>query len=313
MRRVGWATSVAVVLSATVTARAADGPKRPRITGVAHIALYAHDVDRSLAFYKDLLGYDEPFRLEKAGGGLALTFLKVNDRQFVEIFPEREAGTDRLNHIALETDDAEAMRAYLASRGVKVPERVPVGRIGNANFTVIDPDGHGVEIVEYRPDGRTTRGKGEHLPETRVSRRMRHVGVAVGSLEKALAFYGDVLGFREFWRGSASGRELSWVNMRVPDGDDYVEFMLYKTPPDAARLGTMHHLCLEVRDVGQTLKDLEARPARKGYRRALEVRTGVNRRRQLNLFDPDGTRVELMEPDTVDGAPAPPSEAPPPR
>jgi lactoylglutathione lyase len=33
----------------------------------------------------------------------------------------------------------------------------------------------------------------------------------------------------------------------------------------------------------------------------------------MNLFDPDGTRIELMEPGTVDGAPAPSSIAPPPR
>jgi len=45
----------------------------------------------------------------------------------------------------------------------------------------------------------------------------------------------------------------------------------------------------------------------------MEIRTGVNRKRQLNLFDPDGTRVELMEPKTIDGAPAPSSTAPPPK
>jgi lactoylglutathione lyase len=42
-------------------------------------------------------------------------------------------------------------------------------------------------------------------------------------------------------------------------------------------------------------------------------RTGINRKRQVNLFDPDGTRVELMEPDTIDGRPVPSSTLPPPR
>jgi hypothetical protein len=45
----------------------------------------------------------------------------------------------------------------------------------------------------------------------------------------------------------------------------------------------------------------------------MDIQTGVNRKRQLNLYDPDGTRVELMEPRTVDGTQAPPSTAPPPR
>jgi lactoylglutathione lyase len=44
----------------------------------------------------------------------------------------------------------------------------------------------------------------------------------------------------------------------------------------------------------------------------MEIQIGINRKRQLNLYDPDGTRVELMEPQTVDGKPAPPSTAPPP-
>src|SRR4051812_22169281 len=309
------AIAVAVAFAVAAPSAPAQEAKRPRITGVAHIAIYAHDVDRSLAFYRDFLGYAEPFRLDRASGGLHLAFVKVNDRQFLEVFPEKAAGTDRLNHIALEVEDAEAMRAYLASRGVKVPEKVPVGRIGNANFNVTDPDGHTVEIVQYLPDGRTARQKGRDLPESRISPRIMHVGVAVASLDRAMAFYGDVLGLKETWRGTAKGKEgLSWVNVRVPDGDDYVEFMLHAgaTPPTLERLGTMHHVCLEVPDIEAAKSALEARPARRDYSRPMTIQTGVNRKRQLNLYDPDGTRIELMEPGTVDGRPAPPSPAPPP-
>jgi lactoylglutathione lyase len=49
------------------------------------------------------------------------------------------------------------------------------------------------------------------------------------------------------------------------------------------------------------------------YTKPMEIRTGTNRKRQMNLYDPDGTRIELMEPATVDGKPTPPSNAPPPR
>jgi lactoylglutathione lyase len=304
------AAVVLVLCASVVTAQEA---KRPRITGISHIALYVHDVDQALAFYKDLLGFDEPYRLTKKGGGLHLTFLKINDRQCIEIFPEKEPGTDRLYHLALETDDAEAMRVYLKSRGVKVPDKLPVGRIGNANFFITDPDGHNVEIVQYLPDGWTALDKGKHLSPTRLSTRLKHVGVSVASLDRALAFYGDILGCQEIWRGSASGKQLSWVNMRVPDGDDYIEFMLHAKPPTPARLGVMHHLCLEVPDVAKTKAALENRPAGKGWNRAMEIKTGVNRKRQLNVFDPDGTRIEFMEPSTVDGVPAPSSKAPPPR
>ena len=106
---------------------------------------------------------------------------------------------------------------------------------------------------------------------------------------------------------------LSWVNMRVPDGEDYLEFMLYSKPPDDKDRGTKNHICLMVPDIEKAVKTLEARPARKSYAHEIEIKTGVNRKRQANLYDPDGTRVELMEPNTVDGKPAPPSTAPPPK
>ena len=106
---------------------------------------------------------------------------------------------------------------------------------------------------------------------------------------------------------------LSWVNMKVPEGNDYLEFMLYDEKPDLKSLGTLHHICLEVADIEKAKVTLEARPARASHTRPLEIKTGVNRKRQMNLFDPDGTRSEVMEPKTVDGVPAPPSTAPPPR
>ena len=93
-------------------------PKRPRILGVAHIAVFVSDIEKSRAFYKDSIGYVEVFSLNKPDGMLSLTFLKINERQYIELFPQTEPGTDRLNHISIETDDAEAMRAYLGSKGI---------------------------------------------------------------------------------------------------------------------------------------------------------------------------------------------------
>ena len=121
------------------------------------------------------------------------------------------------------------MRDYLASRGVAVPATVPKGRTGNKNFMVKDPDGHNVEIVEYQPDSWTAQGRRADTcrrrgsPDTRAARRHPRRRPGCGD---------DVLqrhpGFEEFWRGrAANSNTLSWVNMRVPDGTDYLEFMLY--------------------------------------------------------------------------------------
>ena len=63
---------------------------------VAHIALFVSDIEKSRAFYKDFLGFSEPFKLDKPDGSLSLTFIKVNDRQYIELFPGLQPGADRL-------------------------------------------------------------------------------------------------------------------------------------------------------------------------------------------------------------------------
>jgi lactoylglutathione lyase len=205
------------------------------------------------------------------------------------------------------------MRDFLASRGVKVPEQVGKGRIGNLNFNATDPDGHTVEFVQYAPEGWTLREKGKFMPDTRISTRMTHVGVLVGDLDPALKFYCDILGGKETWRGGRDPKQLNWVNVKLPNTDDYVEFMLYSQLSSPDKRGKQHHLCLVVPDIEKTNAVLAERAARVGYTRPLEVATGINRKRQLNLWDPDGTRVEVMEPRTVDGVPTPSSTAPPPK
>ena len=155
------------------------------------------------------------------------------------------------------------MRDYLASRGVTVPERVNKGRTGNKNFMVKDPDGHDVEIVEYQPDSWTAKDAGRHLPADASLEQAMHVGILVGNLEASMKFYNGILGFEEFWRGSAANsKTLSWVNMRVPDGTDYFEFMLYDEMPAPDRRGSAHHLCLVVPDADKALAALDARPSR---------------------------------------------------
>jgi lactoylglutathione lyase len=103
------------------------------------------------------------------------------------------------------------------------------------------------------------------------------------------------------------------VNLRVPDGKDYIELMLYDKTPSG--FGTKNHVSLVVPDVEKAVTEIEARAAYKDYltyAKPLLVQVGKNGKRQVNLYDPDGTRVELMEAQTADGKPVPPSTAPPP-
>jgi catechol 2,3-dioxygenase-like lactoylglutathione lyase family enzyme len=302
--------AVFLLLATIVSARTAE-PIRPHLLGIAHMALFVSDLGKARTFYKNFLGFDEPYVLRREDGSERIAFIKINDDQYLELFAEDPKQDGHLNHISFFTDSADSMRLYLAANDVKVPERVSKGKIGNLNFTFTDPDGHTVEIVQYEPDGWTRRERGRYLPETRISAHMMHVGVTVGALDPALRFYRDILGLQEIWRGSSTGKALSWVNMRVPDGSDYLEFMLYATPPDREQLGGRNHVCLLTPDIEKAVATLQSR--RENYSRPIEIKVGVNGKRQANLFDPDGTRIELMEPNTADGKPVPPSAAPAPR
>jgi lactoylglutathione lyase len=300
--------SLAVVV-ASASLASVETPERPRVLGISHVAFRVSNLAAARAFYEDFLGYRASAAGKQGPGEPVL--VPVNDRQYVELRPGLPPEADRLDHVALETDDVEAMRRYLAARGMDVPAHVVKDTAGNRAFTVRDPEGHALELVQHARDG----GQARKVPARAhpVSRRILHAGILVGDLEGTARFYGDALGFTETWRGSSSGTVLSWTNMKVPEGTDYVEFMLYGELPAPNARGTQHHLCLEVSDIEQARARLEERPYRSSYPQTLEARVGRNRKRQLNLFDPDGTRVELMEPGTIDGQPTPASTAPPPR
>lgn len=280
-----------------------------QVIKISHVAVQAQDIEQSVAFYRDFLGFAESSRLKYPDdGSLMLVNFKVSDDQWIEVFDaaKLKPGCDRLYQIAFRVADAEAMRARLATNGFRVPERCPMGQTKNFNFTVQDPGGYIIEFVQYLPEGWPLRDRGRGLPDTRVSGLITHAGVVVTNVAAANHFYGDILGLKETWRGLAKGEVVSWIHMRVPPAGSYVEYMLDpKVVP---------HFCLEVADMAKAKAKLESSPYyRAQYQKPLEPIIGKNRRRILNLYDPSGIRVELMEPNTVDGQPVPPTEAPLPK
>ena len=212
---------------------------RARILGIAHLAVFVSDLNAARGFYKDFLGFDEPFTVARQDGAVDAAFVKINDRQWIELFNGRTPAKGSSITSPSTPTTRRGCASIWASRGVTVPETVGAGPTGDKSFTVTDPDGHTVEIVEYQRDGRTGKDGGKHLPATRISERALHVGILVGELAHVEEFYNGILGFKEFWRGSAAkSQTLSWVNMRVPDGTDYLEFMLYDQKPAPDRRGT---------------------------------------------------------------------------
>jgi lactoylglutathione lyase len=273
---------------------------RPKIVGVAHIGLRTDDMAAARKFYTGVLGLQEPFSLDKPpseGTGLLLTYFKVNDHQYVEVFPElKDAKQDRLSHISFETSDAEQMRAYLASKGVKVPDKLEPMLDGNRGFDVDDPDGHDVEFVQLMPGSIHSRNFGKFLPDSRISQRIIHVGVVVKDRAASDHFYKDILGFKEIWHGGMTDRDTDWVDMRVPDGTDWLEYMLNVKNPDPQELGVMHHFALGVPNVKAGYEIA----VKRGYNASEKPQIGRDGKWQFNLYDPNLTRVELMEPKPVE-------------
>lgn len=286
-----------IVLALIAPLRAAD---RPPIVGIAHVAFQVSDLGKARVFYGELLGYEEPFQVFTEDGKLRLTYFKINDRQYIEIFPDLPPDKeDRLSHIALETTDIAALRTYLEEKGVKVPAKTNQGRDGNLNMTVTDPDGHRVEFVQYMPGSLHSRSRGRSVSAHRISDRLLHAGITVADGTAADKFYKEILGFSEIWRGGATDSTTHWINMKIPDGTDYIEYMLISGKPDRQRLGVLHHAALLVPDIQKALEILRQRPTGLDRTTMRSPQVGRNNRWQLNLFDPDGTRTELMEPFTI--------------
>lgn len=128
------------------------------IKSIGHVAVRVKDIEKSLAFYVGKLGFREMFRLDR-DDRLWIVYLRVNDDQFVELFPE--AIGDRaplaeaigLNHICLTVDDMDDALADLAKHNVPLyrPKKMQVDR--NWQAWIEDPDGNRIELMQMANDG----------------------------------------------------------------------------------------------------------------------------------------------------------------
>jgi len=272
-------------------ARAAEPARRPPILGVARIALKTSHLEKAREFYGHVLGLPEMLTLDKSSSRPLLATFKVNDHQYIEVLPGLEnPGADRLLRVAFETSDARRMRDYLASRGVAVPPEPDRMPDGNLSVTLHDSDGHAISFFQYLPGSLDKRSLQEPSPDNRISTRMIHVGITVRDQARADLLYRNILGFWEMWHGGMSDDRTDWVDMVVPDGTDWLEYMLNVRNPSARTLGVMHHLALGVESVATAEKKIEQRGTKPE-----QPAIGRDGKWQLNLYDPDLTRVELME------------------
>ncbi|HXR76401.1 MAG TPA: VOC family protein [Bryobacteraceae bacterium] len=287
------AAALAVCFTApgTATAQSHASVVRPPIVGLAHVGLYVKDISQADEFYGHVLGFSH-FSLDKPSGGLFLNYYKINDRQYIEIYPGlKDDSQDRLSHVAFETTNIRQLRDYLASKGVEVPSSLKTGLDKNLSFTVSDPENRRIEFVQYMPGSLHSTKFGKLMPDTRISDHMIHAGFIVHDRAAEDRFYKEILGFKVMWYGGMKDNVVNWVDMRVPDGNDWIEYMLNVNNPSVRTRGVMNHFALGVKQIQPPYRSILSR----GYKPPEPPKIGRDGKWQLNLYDPNLTRVEVME------------------
>ena len=272
---------LALLLTFPIALFCREAPQRPAIVGVAHIALETSDMTAAQAFYGRGLGFAE----------ISMGRFKVNDHQYIQVSPDLTSETqDRLDHIAFETSNVKQLSAYLKANKISTGAIKKDGD-GNLSMTVADPEHHNVEFVQYAKGAIQSWNLGKLMPETRVSERIIHVGFTVADRAAADKFYRDLLGFKMTWYGGPTDDSVRWVDMRVPEGTDWLEYMLGNVNPTPKQLGVMNHLALGVPDIQAGFKKVTDN----GIKPPQPPKIGRDGKWQLNLYDPNFTRTELME------------------
>ena len=256
---------------------------RPRILAIDHVSFYTTAPEGVRNLYGDILGLPSAAPVE-AGA----TMRYMVGLQWVGYSPAPDPkASDRMDHVAFATDNIVALRKYLTAQGIKVPQIQ--GRSDHSLFFVVeDPEGHRVEFVE--------RDKDETAPPAAsgVSRHMIHAGFLVDRRDAEDHFYRDILGFRPYWHGGMKDGQTDWVAMQVPDGTDWLEYMLnHPQHPELRLTGVMNHISLGVSDMKKAQATLELHHWKPHGDE--EAQMGKDGKWQLNVYDPDFTRVELME------------------
>jgi catechol 2,3-dioxygenase-like lactoylglutathione lyase family enzyme len=261
---------------------AADSSSRPPVTGIAYVKFKTTDVDKADAFYGGILGMRGDSGSCK---GVAKPCYEVNPNQHIELV--RTDSDDKgslLVEVGIRTSDAAQMLGYLTSHGV-VASEIRQKPNGTRYFEVRDPEGNLIVFVEAQKTAAQA-----NAPQS--GRQMMHAGVIVKDRAQMDGLYQDILGFRLYWHGGMKEDRTDWADMQVPQGTDWIEYMLnVSANPDKHTRGVMYHIALGVPSVQVAAKEFET----KGIKLPEAPKIGKDGKWQLNLYDPDQTRVELME------------------
>jgi catechol 2,3-dioxygenase-like lactoylglutathione lyase family enzyme len=191
------ASSAAVLAFAFASTLHAQTPQNA-LAGIAHVAIRVHDLDASRAFYQKL-GFASPFNLKHDDGIVYESFIKINDTQFLELYPVSAKDTQvGFLHLCFEGTDLEALQKTYVNEGLP-PNTVRKAGAGNLLFTEagpIQPTGpQNIEYTQYMPGSLHSNDKGKDLGPDRVATSLTSVTLAMKDTGEARDFYANKLGF----------------------------------------------------------------------------------------------------------------------
>jgi catechol 2,3-dioxygenase-like lactoylglutathione lyase family enzyme len=286
----------------------------PGFKDFQHVTISVGDVDRSLAFYRDLLGFPVLGRLYYTNAiGLVIDFLDIGNNGILEIFSFSKAPTkpseflydDRqlgMRHMAFRVKDVDAVAARLKQAGVEFTLE-PLDAVGGVRIAFFkDPDGTLVEITQGDLDYHIPGQQPIPVPVPAYGApgnselTFEHVALTVADMQKSLDFYVGVLGFPllgqlEF--KDERGFRIAYLQF----GNARLELFAFSVPtipytwnPDETVVG-LKHMGILVEDVDAVLAQLKAHDVRVIYP-PNDAHGGV---RTCFFADPDGNALELID------------------
>jgi lactoylglutathione lyase len=127
-----------------------------KVKKLLHTRMRVSDMDRTIAFYRDVLGL-EVVEQKVSPRGSQLAFLSVpNSDELIELCSFPASGEvkvqEDLVHLAFEVEDLDRTIQELESKGVPITDG-PTQSSSGSRFIFIDaPDGYEVELIQ-RPAG----------------------------------------------------------------------------------------------------------------------------------------------------------------
>ena len=257
--------------------------QRPAITGIAFMRVYTDDAPAAQHFYGPTMGYDEKHN------GDEMVF-PINKHQWIEVVPSPvRDGKSYMASLGFTVSNLDEMKRYLEAKGLQVESPDP------GLIEVHDPEGNLVCFVQKDSQLKeAVLARDTPLSPRAPSHHIIHVGFIVHDRAREDAFWKDILGFRPYWYGTMHPPNIDWVSMQVPNGTDWIEYMMMPNQtPDKRGFGVSDHFSLGVARMQTVLHDLQANGCEE--KQCIAIQAGKDGKIQLNLYDPDQTRVEYME------------------